>query len=102
MRKSSFGDFLIFVVSGQEKCAVLISIIHYFLGYPEITKYLLNKSCLSCLSHKIVGKLAYLGVKMMSHNQKDKIIMKVASIGVSKLRIWLKDIKSPGKLPILV
>ena len=59
-------------------------------------------SLVSRSSHKIVGKLAYLGVKMTSLDRKHKIVMKVANIGVSKLRISLKDIKSSENLPISV
>ena len=51
--------------------------------------------------HKIVKKLADLSVKMtILDHQKDKIIMKVAHLGVTKLHISFKDIKSPGRLPI--
>ena len=51
---------------------------------------------------KIIWKLAYLGLKMTLLNQKHKIIMKVTDLGVSKLRILFKDIKSSEKLPISV
>ena len=45
---------------------------------------------------KLSGNLPinYHCVKMMSLDQKHKTVIKVANIGVSKLRISLKDIKS--------
>ena len=85
LRKSIFGDFQIFVVSGQEKHAASIGIICFFKGYPENAKYSPDKTCMSCSSHKIVWKLVYLGGKMMSLDQTHKIVMKVANLGVSKL-----------------
>ena len=57
---------------------------------------------LSRSSHNIVRKLAYLGAKMTSFDQKHKNVMKVANIGVSKLRISFKGIRLSGKLPISV
>ena len=99
---SIFGTFRIFVASGQGKRAESIDAIRFFMGYQENAKYPPDKNCLSHSSHEIVGKLAYLCVKIISLKQKQKIVMKVANIRVSKLRISLKDIKSPGKLPISV
>ena len=103
--KLIFGDFQIFVVSGQGKCAASIGTTtsHFvFIEYPEIAKCPPDKNGVSCSRHKLVRKLAYLGVKMSSLYQKDKIITRVANINVSKLRISLKDIKSSGKLPFFV
>ena len=73
----------IFVASGQGKHASLTGTICFFIGYPENAKYLPAKNCVSHSSHKIVGKLAYLSVKMVSLYQKHKIVVKVANIGVS-------------------
>ena len=86
LRKSVFGDFQIFVASGQGKRATLIGTIHFFIGYLEDAKFLPNKNFnKSRSSHKIVRKLAYLGVEMMSLHQKHKIVIKVANISVTKL-----------------
>ena len=95
MHKSVFDNFQIFVVSGQGKHAALTGSVPFLirLGYPENTKYPPDKNCVFCFSHKIVGKLAYLSVKMMPLNQKHKIVMGVANLGVSKLRISFKGIK---------
>ena len=87
LRESSYGDFQIFVVSCQGKHAASIGTIHVFKRYPENAKHPPDKNCASCSSHKIIRKLAYLGVKMASLNQKNKIVMKVANLSVSKLRI---------------
>ena len=71
-----------------------------FLGYPENAKYLPNKNCISCSNHKIMSKLAYLSVEMMSLDQKHKNHHESCSICVPKLRLSFKGIKSSGKLPI--
>ena len=71
-----------------------------FIGYQENEKYSPDKNCVFCSSHKIILKLAYHAVKMTSLDKKHKIVMKVASLGVSKLRISFTDVKSSGKLPI--
>ena len=98
--KSIFSDFLIFAVADQGKHAASIGAICLFIGYLENAKHPPNKNCVSCSKHKIVWKL--FGVKMMSHFQKHKIVMKVAYLDVSKFHISFKGIKSSGKLPILV
>ena len=74
----------------------------FFMRFPENAKYPPDENCLSCSSHKIMWKLVCLGVKMMSLDQKHKIIMKVANRSVSNLCISFKDIKSSGKLPVSV
>ena len=110
LHMSIFGNFPIFVVSGQVKCAVLIGTIlfsfsFFFWGgisYLENTKYPLDKNCVSCSGHKVVWKLAYRGVKMVSFIQEQKIVMKVAYLSVSKLHTSFKGIKLSGKLPIFV
>ena len=61
-----FRSFLIFVASGQEKNAALISIIRFFIGHLENANYLPDKNCVSLSNHKNIEKLAYLGVKMTS------------------------------------
>ena len=81
---------------------MLIGTICLFIGYPANAKYLSNKNCVSFSGHKIIGKPVCLGVKMTSLDQKHKIFVKVSNIGVSKLHISLKDIKSSGKLPVSV
>ena len=81
---------------------MLITTSHFFKGYLESAKYPLNKNYVSCSSRKIIVRLAYLSVKIMSLNEKHKIVMKVASLSVSVLRISFKEIKSSGKLPVLV
>ena len=67
------GDFQIFVASGQEKHAASIGTICFFIEYPENAKH--NKNCISQSSHKIMGKLACLGVKMASLDQKHKTLL---------------------------
>ena len=93
-------EFLLLLV--KERVVRRLVLSAFFTGYPENTKYPPDKNCVSCSSHKIVRKLAYLGVKMMSLNQKHKTVMSVANLGVSKLHISFKGIKSSGKLPISV
>ena len=61
----------------------------------------LTKNCISCSSHKIIWKLAYLYAKMWL-DQKHKIVMKLVNLGVSKLCVSLKDISSSRKLPVKV
>ena len=73
-------DFLIFLASGWEKCAASIGTIYFFLGHPESAKYSPDRNCASHSSHKIVWKLTY----------------------VWKWCHWIKNIKSPWKLPISV
>ena len=51
---------------------------------------------------KSSGNLPISSVKMTSLDQKHKIDMKVASLGVPKLPISFKGTKSSGKLPMLV
>ena len=70
--------FLIFVVSGQGKRAALIGTICFFIGYLGNAKYPPNKNCVSCSSHRVVLKLAYLNVKITLLDQKRKVIVKVA------------------------
>ena len=100
LRKSIVGalDFCCFLTRN----AWCVFFVFVFLGYPENAKYPPDENVVSCSSHKMVGKLAYLGLKMTSLNHKHKIVVKVASIGVSKLHISLKDLKLSGKLPFLV
>ena len=102
LSSSIFGDFLIFVVSGQGMRAALIGTIHFFIGYPENVKYPPNKNCLSCSSHKIIRKRVYLSVKMTSLDQKHKTVMKVACLGVSQLCISFKYIKIIRKVAYLI
>ena len=68
VRKSSLGDFQIFVVSGRRQRAASIGTIRFYfsIGYPENAKCPPDKNGVSCSSHKVIGKLAYLGVKMTS------------------------------------
>ena len=102
LHKSIFGNLCIFVAYGQGNWAASNGITcFFFIQNPQNAIYPCDKNCLSCSCHKIVWKLAYLSVKMMPLNQKDKIVMKVANLGVSKLCILFKDIKSSGKLHIL-
>ena len=106
--QSIFHDFQIFVASGREKRAASIVTIHFFLGgypfigYPENAKYPPDKNCISCSRYKTVLKLAYLSVKMAPLYQKDKTVMKVSNLSVSKFQISFKDIKSSGKWLISV
>ena len=100
--KSVFGNFFIFAVSDGGKHAALIGTIRLFIGYLQNAKYPLDKNCVSCSGHKMVWKLAYRGVKMVSFIQEQKIVMKVAYLSVSKLHTSFKGIKLSGKLPILV
>ena len=58
----------------------------FFIEYPENAKSLRNKNCESRSCNKTVGKLAYLGVKMTSLDQKHKNVMKAACLEVRKLR----------------
>ena len=99
---SIFGDFQIFVVTCQEKCAALMCTIVFFLGYPENVKYPPCQNCISCSSQNHLETCIYLGVKMTSLDQKHKIVMKVANLGISKSRIPFSDIKLLGKLSILM
>ena len=69
----------------------------FFIGYPENAKYPPDKKNVYLVQvTKLSGKLAFPSVKIMSLNQKHKIVMKVANIVVSKLHISLKNIKSSG------
>ena len=105
LRKLIFHNFCIFVVSGQGKHAASIGTILFFIGYPANEKYPPNRNCICCSSHKIVWKLACLGVKMTSLDRKQnchescqspcakimylipwcKIVRKVAYLSVRKL-----------------
>ena len=49
-----FGDFRIWVVSDQGKCAVSIGTIRLFIRYPENAKYPPDRNGVSCSRHKIV------------------------------------------------
>ena len=102
MRESIFGDLNFFPVSGQGKCAASIGTIHFFIWYPENVKYPPDKNFVSFSSGNIVGKLAYLSVKVTSLDQKHKIAIKVANISVSELHILFNGITLSGKLPISV
>ena len=48
LRKSIFGDFLIFVVSGQGKRAESTGTIRFFIEYPDNAKYSTDENCVSC------------------------------------------------------
>ena len=84
---------------------MFVSFFLCFLGvieYPKNAKYPRGQNCVSCSSHKIVWKHAYLSVKMMSLDQKQKIVIEVANLSVLDSHILFKDIKLTGKLPISV
>ena len=68
----ALGDLQIFVVSGLGKRALSVGTVCFFLGYLGTAKCPPEKNCVFCSSHEIVGKLAYLSVKMMSLDQKHK------------------------------
>ena len=53
-----------------------------FIGYPENAKYPPDNNCISCSRHKIVWKLAYLGVEITLLILKHKIVRKVSFFGV--------------------
>ena len=76
---------IFFFFSDQGRPAALTSTIRLFIGYLENAKYPPDKNCVSCSRHKIVGKLAYLGVKMTSLVQEHKNVVKVAYLSVSEL-----------------
>ena len=80
--------------------SVLCWLVLFFHRDLVNAKYPPNIKCISRSSHKISRKFAYLGVKLTSLDQKHKIAVKVANIGVSKLCIWFEDTKSSVKLPI--
>ena len=105
LRLSILGNFQIFLVPDQGKCAALIDTISvsscccfcFFMWYQEKAKYLPDKNCISCSRHKIVLRLAYFGVKMTSLFQEHKTVRKAAYLGKLELCISFKDIKSSGK-----
>ena len=76
----SVGDFLIFVVSEQGKCAAWVGTIQFCLlvsGTQNMQN--IHPIRIACSRHKIVWNL---GVKMMSPVQRHKIIRKIANLGV--------------------
>ena len=85
LHESIFGNLQISVVFWPGKACCVDVNIHVFIGYPENAKYPPDKNCVSSSSHKIVWKLGCLSVKVMSLNQKHKIVRKVAYLGVRKL-----------------
>ena len=92
--------FLLFVAKESMLCLLVLSF--FFIGYSENAKHPPDKNWVSCSSHKIVWKHAYLSVKMMSLDQKQKIVIEVANLSVLDSHILFKDIKLSGKLPISV
>ena len=64
LRKSIFGEFLIFVVSDQGNGAASIGTIRFIIGYPENVKCPPDNKCGFCTRYKTVWKLAYLGIKI--------------------------------------
>ena len=95
LRKSILGDLGNLFFSAQGKHAAYQGVLFCFLyRVPGIEIYPPDKNCVSYASHKIVWKLAYLDVKMMSFDQKHKPVIKVANLGVTKLCTSFKGIKS--------
>ena len=58
---------------------------HLFTGYPENAKYPPDNNCISCSRHKIVWKLAYLGVRITLLFLKHKIVRKVSCFWCMKI-----------------
>ena len=81
LRKSIFRVLLFL----NKESMLSIGTIRLFVGYTENAKYPPGNNCVSRSSHKI-GKLAYLGLKITSLDQKHKIVRKAFYLGVRKLR----------------
>ena len=60
LRKFMFGNFQIFVVSDQGKCALSIGTIPFFIGYMENAKCQPNQNCVACSNIKLCGNLSIL------------------------------------------
>ena len=85
LRKLILGNFQTFVLSGQDEHAASIGTIH-FCFYREP-----NKNCIILFKSQNYQKICLSRCKMTSLDQ-NKIVMKIANLRVSKLRISFKGI----------
>ena len=92
--KSISSDFQIFDVFDQSKHDVTIGTIHSLKGTPKKAKYPPNKNCVTYSRHKIVWKVAYLGVSNHQESclsQCKKTVKNFSKSGEKMLRFDLRQ-----------